>query len=172
MALDKDLIGQVSGRRVVVVERGPLSVFADAVKDRNPIYHDRRAAAEAGFRDIPAPPTFPFAMGFWGAFRELQAELEPVPSNPMWEVMGRLGPGLILHGEQEFEYHRPVVVGDVLYGQDVLSDLYEKETDAYLMTFLVTTTEWVDYSDGSEGDPVLTTRFNLIHRARRARKSV
>jgi acyl dehydratase len=172
VAVDTSVIGRVSGRKVVVVERGPVSVFADAVKDRSPLYRDRRAALEAGFRDIPAPPTFPFAMGFWGAFRELQEELEPVSSNPMWEVMGQLGPGLILHGEQDFEYHRPLVVGDVLYGEDVLSDVYEKTTDAYVMTFVVTTTEWVDYSSGSPGEPVVTSRFNLIHRARRKRGSV
>jgi acyl dehydratase len=169
LAVDTSLVGQVSGRRVVVVERGPVSVFADAVKDRSPVYRDRRAAEEAGFANVPVPPTFPFAMGFWGAFRELQEGLEPVAGNPTWEVMGQLGPGLILHGEQEFEYHRPVVVGDVLYGVDVLSDLYEKQTDAYLMTFIVTTTEWVDYSSGAPGDAVATVRFNLIHRARRKR---
>jgi acyl dehydratase len=167
VAVDTSLVGQVSGRRIVVVERGPVSVFAQAVKDPSPVYRDRRAARAAGFDDIPAPPTFAFAMGFWGTQSELQEGLEPVATNPTWEVMGQLGPGLILHGEQEFEYHRPIVVGDVLYGEDVLSDLYEKQTDRYLMTFVVTTTQWVDYSSGPPGDPVVTTRFNLIHRAQR-----
>ncbi len=36
---------------------------------------------------------------------------------------------LVLHGEQEFEYHRPVEVGDVLVGEGVIKDIYEKETD-------------------------------------------
>jgi hypothetical protein len=147
-------------------------VFAQAVKDQSPVYRDRRAAVAAGFADIPVPPTFPFSMGFWGTHREMQEGLEPVGSNPMWEIMGRLGAGLILHGEQEFEYHRPVVVGDVLFGEDVLSDVYEKETDAFVMTFMVTTTRWVDYSSGAPGEPVVTTRFNLIHRARRRRTNL
>jgi acyl dehydratase len=166
--MDTSLVGQVSARKVVVVERGPVSVFAQAVKDHSRVYRDRQAAVDAGFRDLPAPPTFPFAMGFWGTYRELQAGLEPVTSNPMWTVMGQLGAGLILHGEQEFEYHRPVVVGDVLYGEDVLSDLYEKESDTHVMTFIVTTTDWKDYSSGSPGESVVTTRFNLIHRSRKA----
>ncbi|HWE55111.1 MAG TPA: MaoC family dehydratase N-terminal domain-containing protein [Acidimicrobiales bacterium] len=169
MAVDTSLIGQVSGRKVVVIERGPVSAFALAVKDQSRVYRDRQAAVDAGFRDIPAPPTFPFAMGFWGTFRELQQDLEPVGSNPMWEIMGQLGAGLILHGEQEFEYHRPVVVGDVLYGEDVLSDAYEKEADNRVMTFIVTTTTWRDYATGEPGDPVVTTRFNLIHRAHKRR---
>lgn len=169
MAVDTSLIGRVSARKVVVVERGPVAAFAEAVKDRNPVYRDREAALAAGFADVPAPPTFAFAMGFWGTFRERQAGLEPVAANPVWEVMGQLGAGLILHGEQDFEYHRPIVVGDVLYGEDVLSDVYERDTDAYHMTFVVTTTEWRDYATGTPGDPVVTTRFNLIHRTRRPR---
>jgi acyl dehydratase len=164
MAVDKSLIGRVSGRKVVAVERGPVSNFALAVKDSNPIYQDRRSAQAAGFRDIPVPPTFPFSMAYWGTFKELQEGLEPVESNPLFEVMAKLGPGLILHGEQEFGYHRPVVVGDVLYGEDVLSDVYERETDTHVMTFIVTTTEW---RDRETGDPVLTMRFNLVHRARK-----
>ena len=172
MAVDTSLIGQVGSRKVVVIERGPVSVFAQAVKDSSPLYRDRRAALAAGFADVPAPPTFPFSMAFWGAFRERQEDLDPVSSNPVWEVMGKLGPGLILHGEQEFVYHRPVVVGDVLYGEDVLSDLYERDTDSFLMTFMVTTTEWLDYSTGAPGEPVVTTRFNLIHRARKKRKQL
>lgn len=164
MGVDESLIGRISGRKVVAVERGPVSNFALAVKDSSPIYQDSRSAKSAGFRDIPVPPTFPFSMGYWGTFRELQEGLEPVGANPLFEVMSKLGPGLILHGEQEFEYHRPVVAGDVLYGEDVLSDVYEKETDTHVMTFIVTTTEWRDHETH---DPVLTMRFNLVHRARR-----
>jgi peroxisomal enoyl-CoA hydratase 2 len=165
MAVDTSLIGRVSGRRVVAVERAPVSNFARAVKDSNPVYQDPRVAREAGFVDIPAPPTFPFAMPYWGSHPELQEGLAAVGANPLWEAMSKLGPGLILHGEQEFEYHRPVVVGDVLYGEDVLADVYERETDTIVMTFLVTETAW---KDAGTGDPVVTARFNLIHRAKRS----
>ena len=167
MAVDTSLVGEVCGRKVVRIERGPVSAFARAVKDESRIYKDRRVALEAGFSDIPAPPTFPFAMGFWGTYKEDQEGIEPVERNPMWEVMGKLGAGLILHGEQDFVFERPIVVGDVLYGVDTLSDVYEKETDAHLMTFVVNTTEWFDYASGSPGDLVCTSRFNVIHRARR-----
>jgi hypothetical protein len=167
VAVDTSLVGQVCGRKVVTIERGPVSAFAQAVKDDTNVYRDRRAAVDAGFSDVPAPPTYPFAMAFWGTFREAQEGLEPVARNPMWEVMGNLGAGLILHGEQEFIYHRPIVVGDVLYGVEALSDVYEKETDAHLMTFVVNTTEWFDYSSGQPGDLVCVSKFNVIHRARR-----
>ena len=142
-----------------------MSVFAKAVKDNSAIYQDPRPATEAGFAAIPAPPTFPFAMPYWGSYPELQQGLEPVGDNPLWKVMGSLGPGLILHGEQEFEYHRPVMVGDELKGEDVLSDVYERETDTALMTFMVTETVWTDVRTG---EPVVTARFNLVHRAKKS----
>jgi acyl dehydratase len=159
-----DVIGRVIARRVVAVERAPVSVFARAVKDNSSVYQDPRVAREAGFDSIPAPPTFPFAMPYWGAYPELQVGLEPVGSNPLWKVMGKLGPGLILHGEQEFEYHRPVLVGDVLRGEDVLSEVYERETETAVMTFMVTETVWTDVATG---EAVVTARFNLVHRAKK-----
>jgi MaoC dehydratase-like protein len=78
--------------------------------------------------------------------------------------MGRLMSkgGLVLHGEQEFVYHRPIVVGDVLVGQGTLIDMYERESKGRTMTFIVVETVW---RDDRSGDPVVTERFNLIHRA-------
>src|SRR5947209_20204253 len=75
VAVDKSVIGTPTGTSKVVIERGPLSVFARSVKDENPIYQDPRAAKEAGFDDIPAPPTYAFSgMTFWGTFPEIQPE--------------------------------------------------------------------------------------------------
>jgi acyl dehydratase len=67
----------------------------------------------------------------------------------------------VLHGEQEFTYHRPVEVGMVLDGRGEVVDIYEKETDSALMTFVVITTEWKDATDDA---PVVTETFNLIAR--------
>ncbi len=80
------------------------------------------------------------------------------------EIIGSLMAkgGMVLHGEQDFIDHRPVVVGDVLTCEGKVTDLYSKESSTgKVMTFLVT--EDV-YSDAA-GDPVLTSRMNLIHRA-------
>ena len=48
--------------------------------------------------------------------------------------------GIILHGEQEFLYHRPVFVGDVLVGEGHVVDAYTKESKGKTMTFIVTET--------------------------------
>jgi acyl dehydratase len=165
VAIDTSAIGQVTARRVVTVERAPVTAFARAVKSKDRVYRDRRAALEAGFADIPAPPTFTFAMPYWGEYPELQEGLEPVESNPMLTLVAGLGPGLMLHGEQEFEYHRPVLVGDVLSGEDVIADVYQKDSDTHVMTFIVTETAW---RDRDTGEPVVTARFNLLHRVRKS----
>jgi acyl dehydratase len=147
----------------VVIERGPVTNFAIAVCDHNPVYRDSKAAEAAGLDAIPVPPTFPFVMETWGRFAEIQPEDAP-RGNPMGEVIGPLMAkgGIILHGEQEFEYHRPVKVGDVLYGEGKVVDAYAKESKGKTMTFVVTEVAW---RDETTGEPVVTTRMNIIHRA-------
>jgi acyl dehydratase len=159
----KDMIGKSTGRSRVVVERGPVSQFAAAVGSTSPIYRDVDAARAAGFASIPAPPTWPFAMEFAGKFEEIQ----PVGAEIRSPLMGALAHlmasgGLILHGEQEFVYHRPIVVGDVLLGEGRVVDAYQKESKGRTMTFFVSETAW---SDDTTGEPVVTSIFNLIHRA-------
>ena len=164
--MDRSIIGKSTGAWKVTVERGPVSTFAAAVGDMNPIYRDRRAARHAGFDDLPAPPTFTFADGFWGAFAEDQPEDPTGGTNPMHSVMGALHAqgALVLHGEQEFTYHRTPVVGDVLLGEGEVIDVYEKDTDAATMTFIVIRTVWTDAESGA---PVVTEQFNLIARLRK-----
>jgi acyl dehydratase len=156
------IIGKSTGTTVVTVERGQLALFAAAVKDDSPIYRDLTAATDAGLAGIPAPPTYPFVMGNFGAFPELQTGESPV-GNPMAEVLGPLMAkgGIILHGEQEFTYHRPVLAGDVLVGEGSVVDAYQKESKGKTMTFIVVETAW---SERSTGKPVCTSRMNIIHR--------
>ncbi len=163
MAVDRSVIGKPTNRSRVVVERGPVANFAVAVKDESTQYQDPEAAKQAGLSAIPAPPTFGFCMEHWGKFAEVQPE-EKVQGSPIFEVIGTLMSkgGLVLHGEQEFIYHRPIVVGDVLRGEGKVVDAYERESKGKTMTFLVSETVW---SDDRTGEPVLTSRFNLIHRS-------
>jgi acyl dehydratase len=159
----KGIIGQPTGKSKVIVERGPVQHFADALLSTSPIYHSPEAARQAGFENIPAPPTWPFAMEFSGKFAEMQPADAPT-GNPLMTAMGPLMAkgGMILHGEQEFLYHRPVQVGDVLIGEGSITDAYQKESKGRTMTFIRSETKW---RDDTTGEPVVTARFNLIHRA-------
>ena len=141
-----DVVGRPTGAATIHVERGPVTAFARAVTDTN-----------------PAPPTFTFAASAWGTFPEDQPEDPTGGQNPMAEIMGALmaDGGLILHGEQEFTYHRPVVVGDTLHHEGEVVDLYTKQSGERTMTFLVIENRFTD----DVGAPVVTERFNLIHRS-------
>ncbi len=165
MAVDTSHIGKSTGTSRIATERGPVSNFAKALKDNNPVYHDREAAKAAGFAAIPAAPTWGFAMGNWGTFPEQQAKQDGEGGpQVMLQILQSLRdtPGLILHGEQEFEYHRPLVVGDELVGEGRVVDIYQKDSKGKTMTFIVTENV---YKDSASGEPVLTTRMNLIHRS-------
>jgi acyl dehydratase len=167
-SVDRGIVGRPAGRARVVVERGPVANFARAVRDEDPAYRDPAAAEAAGLPAIPAPPTFPFAMEHWGRFVEVQPAPDPEGHAGQVDAIGEvLGPllgkgGIILHGEQSFEYERPVLVGDVLDGQTTVVDVYEKESKGRVMTFLVLETVW---SDASSGARVVASRMNLIHRS-------
>jgi acyl dehydratase len=148
---------------VVTVERGQLAVFAHAVKDANPATRDAQAAAAAGLPGIPAPPTYAFAMGNFGVYPERQPVDAPLPE-PMDAALVRLAatPGLILHGEQEFTYARPILAGDVLVGRGTVVDVSQKQSKGKAMTFVVVETVW---SDQGTGDLVCTSRMTMIHLA-------
>lgn len=163
MTVDTSVIGKPTSASRVRVERGPIEYFASALLDQNPIYHDTGAAQAAGLDDVPAPPTYTFAALHMGKAGEEQPADPTGGTHPMNEVMGALMKkgGIVLHGEQEFVYHRPVVVGDVLVSSGKIADLYERESKGKTMTFIVMETEW---RDDKTGEPVVTERFNLIHR--------
>ena len=140
-----ELKGSELGSERVMVERGPVRVFARAVKDHDPTYDGLDAAV---------PPTYPFSWSHFGSLGRSGSGGLPIEK--------LRGPGrMILHGEQEFVYHRPVVVGDVLVGNGTCVDAYERESKGKVMTFVVSETVW---SNQKSGEPVVTERFNLIHR--------
>lgn len=158
-----EVVGLPTGKATIAIERGPISQFAASVTDTNPIYRNRDAATSAGFADIPVPPTYFFSGAtFWGAFPEEQPADANPERNPTMEIIGKLMAtgGIVLHGEEEFTYHKPVVVGDTIKSEGKVVDLYEKPTGDKTMTFLVTENEYRN----QDGELVLTARMNLIHR--------
>lgn len=161
--VDTSAIGKPIPPATITLERGPISNFAKAVKDSNPIYSSPEAAKAAGFSSIPAPPTYAFSMAHWGSFPETQPEGAD-GKHPMMGVIGKLmqNGGLVLHGEQEFIYHQPVVVGDVLAQSGTIRDVYEREgSGGKVMTFVEAQT---DYHNAS-GELVLTQITTLLHRS-------
>jgi acyl dehydratase len=131
------------------VERGKIAEFARALRDDDPLYYDADAARERGFEGVPAPLTFSRVSAF--------------PHNRPPGVEGTgfdlgLEP-VIIHGEQAYEYERPLVAGDVLDGETTLADVYQREgRRGGTMTFVEYETAYYD----QDGDLVLTDRSTAI----------
>ena len=142
------LVGKRLAPSVVAVERGPVQIFATAVGDDNPVYRSAEAAAAAGLDGIPVPPTFVFASAYWGAFVDKQ----PAPAADdasLAELIALLRngrKGVILHGEQEFTYHQPIRVGDVLRVKGFVESVEDKPgSDSRPgMTVMVVRTDYRD----------------------------
>jgi hypothetical protein len=121
------------------VERGKIWEFARACLNQSDAYRKQ---------DAVAPPTFPRTLAFWAPARG-------------GERRGRGGMDLrrVLHGEQEFEYVRPVRAGDVVTATSEVKDTYEKEgRRGGTMRFVVTETQFRDQT----GEIVAYSRSTTI----------
>ena len=123
-SLYRSLIGKTYRPFAVAVTADRIRDYADAIGDGNPLHRDPSAARIAGYRDVIAPPTF----GFTLTLLANQSDL----------ALADLGFTVneALHGEQAFEYGEPICAGDLLTGQQCISDLREKKQGTLL--FLVT----------------------------------
>ena len=67
---------------------------------------------------------------------------------------GSGGGGTSLHAEQHYEYHRPLVVGDVLHARGRTGEKWEKEGRSGTLKFTELVTEFLDEND----EVVITAR--------------
>ena len=123
--LNRSVIGKEMPPFVVTVERGKIKEFARAIGDLNPLYLDDRVGQASEFGDIIAPPTF------LTTFRDESADTSA--------LLRELGTDIsrVLHGEQEFEIHRPLRPGETFLCRSRVLDVYEKTGKSGPMAFVV-----------------------------------
>lgn len=143
----EDLIGKEFPPFEMPVERGKIREFAMAIGDDNPIYRDPAYGAQSEFGGPIAPPTFTTTKNFWrqgGSGSELAG----------------LDPHFRLHGEEEYEYFKPILSGDTLTCRSKITEAYEKPGKrGGKMTFIVF--EYSFYNQ--KGEMVLVSRTTSIH---------
>jgi len=123
--IDRKWLGHELPPSVLAIERTRLQFFAKAIGETDPVYTDPAAAREAGYADLPAPPTFLFAAELdSGATDRLLADLE-IPL------------AKLLHGEQGFSYHGTACAGDTVTVRSAISDIYDRKNGA--LEFVVKT---------------------------------
>ncbi|MEX2417262.1 MAG: MaoC family dehydratase N-terminal domain-containing protein [Actinomycetota bacterium] len=144
MPLNRDLIGKEYEEISVSVTRDRALAFADAIRERSPVFREEPAARKFGFDEQLAPPTFPVAL-------QIQASRQ-VAADPDL----RLDYSRVVHGEQEFEWLRPIFVGDELSAVPKIADIKSKGP----LEFLVIESEMRD----GNGETVVNARSVLISR--------
>lgn len=144
------------------IEAGHVMMFARAVGDANPIYHDEDHAKTTEPGAIIAPPTFVQSSAQFDPDYFLRPKIgEPwfgsgrKPTGVDRSSGGGGGGGGGLHAEQHFEYHRHPRVGDVLTATVKPGKTWEKEgRRAGKLVFTETITEYRD----QDGELVITAR--------------
>jgi len=103
MAMDAGFIGRSFPHAdPYVVGAAKIREFAESIGELDPRYLDPAVARDAGHVDVVAPPTF--------AILVIARAQEAVMFLP--EL--RLDFSRVVHGDQRFVHHRPIVAGDAL----------------------------------------------------------
>jgi acyl dehydratase len=123
VGINKDYVGRTfPATAPYEVSRVKVAEFADAIGDPNPVFHDRAAAQAAGYPDVIAPPTFAVVVAM--------ASSRTAVGDP---GLG-LNYAMVVHGEQRFDYSRPLHAGDVVTAQSTISAIREVGSITMLTT--------------------------------------
>jgi len=145
----KEMIGRVLSTGSATVGAENVAEFARALGDPNPLYVDAAAAQRGPFGRLVAPPTYPIAFMTQAMAGGMETFLE-LGLNFM----------TLVHGEQEFEYARPIRAGATLTLTGRIADIYEKSGSSGTLDFVVLETEARD----ADGALVFFSRNTLISR--------
>jgi len=121
-----------------------IAEFALATGATSPLHVDRAAARAAGYRDVVAPPTFAVVV----AQRAESAYINDPASGVDFSR--------VVHADESFQHHRPMVAGDVL----ATTVHVESVTHRGGISMVTTRAEIVD----ADGAPVSTVRSTLAVR--------
>ncbi|MEZ5186745.1 MAG: MaoC family dehydratase N-terminal domain-containing protein [Candidatus Nanopelagicales bacterium] len=145
MALNPDFIGkEYPDTEPYLIGREKVREFATAIGDFTPVFHDVETAAEGGYPDLPTPPTFAFVL----TMKAMAAA--------MFDPELGLNYALVVHGEQSFEYQRPLHAGDEVVVKSHIADITSRGRNEYL----VTQADVVTVS----GELVVSTRSVIVSR--------
>ena len=135
--IDKSQIGVWGPEATMHVELGKIREFARAVKDDKAVYRD----------GTMAPPTFLMTLALW------------IGDMGQTRTAVKLDYRRLLHGEQEFEYLKPISAGDVLTFRSRTKDVFEKAGKrGGKMLFIIGETEFKN----QRGEVVAYSRNTLI----------
>ncbi|MFN8185334.1 MAG: MaoC family dehydratase N-terminal domain-containing protein [Candidatus Nanopelagicales bacterium] len=123
MPLNPDFVGkQYPDTDAYLIGREKVREFATAIGDFSPVFHDLAAAAALGYPDLPAPPTFAFSI------------TQRAMAAAMFDPDLGLDYARVVHGEQSFEYRRPLLAGDEVVVKSHIADIHTRGSNEFLVT--------------------------------------
>jgi acyl dehydratase len=145
MGVNPDIAGRTyPPARVYEVGREKIAEFAAAIGSDDPAHRDPEAARALGHPDVIAPPTFAIIVA-------QRAEAAVVQDPEAGIDYSR-----VVHGEQRFTHHRPIVVGDRLVATTHVDDVREAGGHGMVTTRVEIATEG--------GEPVSTAVSTIVVR--------
>jgi acyl dehydratase len=144
MPLNASLIGKEYPALSLTVERDHVDRFAQSIGEDGAVFRDPEAARAAGYPEQLAPPTFVTTM-------QIMASALAASDQELGLDYSR-----VLHGEQEYEWRRPVHVGDELTATPRIADISGRGP----LEFLVVESEIRD----AAGETVVVARTTLLSR--------
>jgi len=142
MAVNPDIAGRsYPPGPVYEVGREKIAEFAAAIGSEDPAHTDPEAARALGHPDVIAPPTFAIIVA-----QRAEAAVVQDPESG-------IDYSRVVHGEQRFTHHRPIVAGDRLLGTPFVDGVREAGGHGMVTTRVEITTE--------SGEPV-STAFSII----------
>jgi acyl dehydratase len=144
MRLNQALKGKEYREVSFTVDRDRVIQFCDAIGEDDPVFRDDAAAREAGYDGQLAPPTFVTIM-------QIIINGQVVLDKELGLDYSR-----VVHGEQEYEWDRPLRVGDELSAVPRIADIYTRGPNEFLVIE-------VEIKDAS-GERVVLARSTLLSR--------
>lgn len=130
-----------------LVGREKIREFAASIQNDHPIHHDEDAAEEAGYPSLVAPLTFLAIAG-----RRVQLEIFTKFSIP-------INIARVMHRDQKFLFHRPILVGDKLH--------FDTYLDSVIQSHGTVLAEIRSEVTDAEGKPVITSVVTMLGEAAR-----
>lgn len=141
----KAAIGKESTPWPYEVTTTSVRAFARGVGYTDPVYYDIEEARKAGYRNLPAPPTYLGTPVFIpGKSNDIFSG--PMDSGPTLNTGGRSN---VLDGGTETEYYDTICAGDVLIASQKLSDLTVRQSQSIGQMLIMTMETSFKNQDGN-----------------------
>jgi acyl dehydratase len=145
MGVNPDIAGRAyPPAPVYEVGREKIAEFAAAIGSTDPVHTDPDAARALGHPDVVAPPTFAIIVA------------QRAEAAVMQDPEARIDYARLVHGEERFRHHRPIVAGDRLVATAHVDTVREAGGHGMVTTRVEIATE--------SGDPVATALSTVVVR--------